>query len=94
MVDGKNWFVECVTTFEPNELLTYELTDCSFPIKNLKHTYRIEKVGEDTKVKQVMEYVVKFGALGKILDILMIRKKTDMGIKKFFVGLKQFAEKN
>ncbi len=41
-----------------------------------------------------MEYTVKFGLLGKLLDTLMIRKQSDTGIKKFFSGLKSYAEKN
>ena len=94
MLDGKNWFDEKVTVFKPNEALTYQLTDCSFPIAGLKHSYSFEKVGNQTKVKQVMEYTVKFGLLGKLLDSLMIRKQSDTGIKKFFAGLKSYAETN
>ncbi len=93
MLDGKNWFEEVITDFEPGKLLTFELTACSFPIHGLKHTYTFEKKGRQTIVKQVMEYTVKFGFLGKIMDTLMIRKQTGSGIKKFFEGLKQFAEK-
>lgn len=92
MRDGKNWFDETITVFKPNESLTYQLTDCSFPIKGLKHSYSFEKTGNQTKVKQVMEYTVKFGLIGKLLDSLMIRKQSDNGIKKFFTGLKSFTE--
>ena len=94
MQDGKNWFEEKVTEFKPNEALTYQLTDCSFPITGLKHSYSFEKIGAKVKVKQVMQYSVKFGWIGKILDSLMIRKQSDSGIKKFFAGLKEYSEKN
>ena len=93
MLDGKNWFEENVTAFKSHEALTYQLTDCSFPITGLKHSYSFEKIGGQTKVKQVMEYTVKFGLLGKLLDAMMIRKQTESGINKFFVGLKAYAEK-
>lgn len=93
MKDGKNWFEEKVTVFKQNEALTYELTACSFPVQNLKHSYSFEKVGNQTKVKQVMEYQIKFGIFGKILDALMIRKQSNSGVKKFFSGLKSYAEK-
>lgn len=92
MLDGKNWFDEKISVFKPNEALTYELTACSFPIHRLKHSYSFEKVGNQTKVKQVMEYKVKFGLFGKLLDSLMIRKQSDSGIKKFFAGLKNYTE--
>ena len=94
MLDGKNWFEEKVTVFKPNEALTYQLTDCSFPIEGLQHSYSFEKIGNQTKVKQVMQYTVKFGLLGKLLDAIMIRKQTGNGIKKFFAGLKSYAENN
>lgn len=94
MLDGKNWFEEKITVFNPTNSMTYELTACSFPIKSLKHTYNLEKVGNGVRVKQKMEYEVKFGLLGKLMDKLMMRKQFDSGIKKFFSGLKLFAEKN
>ena len=94
MLDGKNWFDEKITLFKPNEALAYQLTDCSFPIKTLKHTYSFQQIGNETKVQQTMEYIVKFGLLGKLMDKMMIHKQFDTGIKKFMNGLKSYAEKN
>lgn len=94
MKDGKNWFEEKITVSKPGETLTYELIACSFPVQKLKHSYRFEKIGNQIKVKQVMEYRVKYGLIGKILDALMIRKQSDTGIKKFFAGLKSYAERH
>jgi len=94
MLDGKNWFEEHCTVHQPNEALTFELTACSFPIHKLKHSYSFEKVGTQTKVKQVMQYEMKFGVFGKIMDAMVVRSQSDKGIKKFFAGLKSFTEKN
>lgn len=93
MLDGKNWFEEKVTECKPNEALAFELTACSFPIHRLTHSYSFEPVGQQIKVKQVMQYQMKFGLLGKIMDALMVRKQSDQGIKKFMSGLKSFTEK-
>ena len=92
MKDGKNWFEEKVTTWQPNEALVYELTNCSFPIHSLVHSYSFEQAGNQVKVKQVMQYRVRYGIIGKLLDRLMIRKQSDAGIKKFFAGLKVYTE--
>ena len=94
MQDGKNWFDEMITVFNPNEKLVYQLTDCSFPIKGLKHTYSFEIIGNQTKVQQVMEYTVKFGLMGVLLDKIMIGKQFNSGINLFLSGLKTYAEKN
>jgi ribosome-associated toxin RatA of RatAB toxin-antitoxin module len=93
MQDGKNWFDEKITVFRPNVELVYQLTDCSFPIKGLQHTYRFEKIGNSTKVQQTMEYTVKFGLLGVVMDKMMIGKQFTIGINKFLNGLKSYAEK-
>lgn len=92
MLDGKNWFEEKITVSEPNQAITYELTACSFPVHQLKHSYSFEQIGNNTKVKQVMMYQIKYGFFGKILDSIMIRKQSDNGIKKFFSGLKSYLE--
>jgi len=94
MRDGKNWFDEKITVFKPNEALTYQLTDCSLPIKGLTHSYSFENIGTQAKVKQEMQYTVKFGLFGKLLNAIMIRKQSDTGIKKFFAGLKSYVETN
>lgn len=94
MLDGKNWFEEQCIVHQTNEELTYELTACSFPVHKLKHSYSFETVGNQTKVKQVMQYEMKFGLLGKLMDAMMVRKQSDKGIKKSFAGLKSFTEKN
>ena len=93
MQDGKNWFDEKITVFKPNEELVYQLTDCSFPIKCLKHTYSFQKIGNQTKVQQVMEYTAKFGLLGLLMDKMMIGKQFNSGLNKFLNGLKTYAEK-
>ena len=92
MLDGKNWLEEKITVFKPMELLTFQLTDCSFPVKNLQHSYSFERDGDEIKVKQVMEYQIKFGFFGRVLDKLMIRRQSDGGIKKFMAGLKSYTE--
>lgn len=93
MQDGKNWFEEVITVCEAGKSLTYELTACSFPVNKLTHSYSFQKLDGQTRVLQVMEYTVKFGILGKIMDYLIIRKRSDTGIKKFFAGLKSYIEK-
>jgi ribosome-associated toxin RatA of RatAB toxin-antitoxin module len=93
MLDGKNWFEEKVSIFEPMEALAFELTACSFPIESLTHSYSFEKGRDSVTVRQVMNYDVKFGFFGKILDGLMIKKQSDAGIKKFLSGLKAYTEK-
>ncbi|MBK6696061.1 MAG: SRPBCC family protein [Myxococcales bacterium] len=86
------WFRERVTSWQPAETIGFELYECALPVKSLRHTYTLEKAGDETVVRQRMEYELKFGPLGKVMDALMVRKKWDSGIKGFFVGLKRHVE--
>jgi ribosome-associated toxin RatA of RatAB toxin-antitoxin module len=81
MKDGKNWFEEKCPAWKTHEALTYELTACSFPVNKLKHTYSLEQFGSQVKVKQVMEYEIKYGLLGKVLDAVMIRNSQTLVLK-------------
>ena len=91
-VNPKGWFKERVTQWEPHRALAFELFECTLPIKSLRHSYTIVNVNGATRVRQVMEYQMKFGIFGSLMDLLMVRKKWDDGIKKFFMGLKQYIE--
>ena len=94
MRDGKHWFKERVSVFEPGDALTFELTACNFPIKQLAHTYSFSEKNGTTVVKQVMTYTPKFGLLGRLLDTAVIRRNSDLGIKAFLAGLKAHAERS
>ena len=94
MQDGKNWFEEKVTASQTNESLSFELTACPFPVQKLNYTFLLKKMGDQVLVQQQMNYQIKFGLFGKLLDTLLIRKLYNKGIKQFFVGLKSHAEKS
>jgi len=51
------------------------------------------KFGRDALLFSAMELTKKFGIFGKIMDALMVQRRTDDGIKKFFTGLKNYTEK-
>jgi len=92
MKDGKHWFDEQITAFEPEVALTFELTSCNFPIKHLSHSYSFAAEEGRTTVTQVMTYTPRFGRVGKLMDAIAIRRQSDSGVKKFFDGLKAHVE--
>ena len=86
------WFKERVSAWRPNESLSFELYECTLPVRALRHSYTLVSEGGGTLVSQRMEYRLKFGPLGKLLDAMMVRRKWDAGIKSFFAGLKRYVE--
>lgn len=86
------WFKERVVEWTPREALSFELTECTLPVRRLEHRYRLTPDGDGTIVRQRMEYELKYGALGRLLDRVVVRRKWDAGIKGFFGGLKAYVE--
>ncbi len=88
------WFRERVTEWKPTTSLAFELVECTLPVKVLRHSYRFHVDGAETVVTQRMEYELKFGPIGKLMDAMMVRRKWDDGIKGFFAGLKRHVEQS
>ena len=86
------WFKERVAEWTPNESISFELFECTLPVRRLTHSYTLTPDGSGTLVRQRMDYELKFGPIGKLMDAVMVRRKWDLGIKGFFAGLKGYVE--
>ena len=86
------WFEERVADWRPHEALSFELYECSLPVRRLRHSYTLVSEGGGTVVRQRMEYELKFGPLGKVLDALIVRGRWRAGIRGFLSGLKRHVE--
>jgi ligand-binding SRPBCC domain-containing protein len=86
------WFKERVTAWRPNEALSFELYECTLPVRALRHSYTLAPDGGGTLVSQRMEYRLKFGPLGKLLDAMIVRRRWNAGVLGFFAGLKRYVE--
>ena len=91
-VASGGWFEERVVAFRPPESLAFELVECSLPLRRLSHSYTLTREGDSTLVRQRMEYDLKLGPLGKLIDGMVVRKRWDDGIRGFFRGLKHYVE--
>ena len=86
------WFIERVAIWQPVQALAFELITCSFPINVLRHDHTLNESDGPTRVAQVMTYELKYKALGRTLDAVLLRRKWDAGIKAFLAGLKEHVE--
>ena len=89
--DG-NWFRERVTAWQTHNALAFELCECWFPLRSLAHRYVLTPENGGTRVEQRMQYELKLGPLGPVLDVLFMRRKWNAGIQAFFAGLKARVE--
>ena len=86
------WFKERVAEWRPHQALSFELYECTLPVRRLRHSYTLVPDGSGTVVRQRMEYQLKFGPLGRLLDAVVVRRKWAAGIRGFFSGLKRYVE--
>lgn len=93
-IEGGGWFRERVTVWEPGRELEFTLYDCTLPVRSLRHRYLLTPEREGTRVDQTQEYTLKYGPMGAVLDVLVVRRKWDAGVKTFFAGLKRHVEES
>lgn len=86
------WFRERVTAWEPERALGFVLFECTLPVRRLEHDYVLTSIDGGTRVQQRMEYRLKFGPVGMLLDAAIVRRRWRAGIEQFLRGLKQLAE--
>ena len=86
------WFRDRVIVWQPQKEIEFELHECTLPVRRLRHRYTLIPEDNGTRVHQRQEYELKFGLVGALLDVFVVRRKWDAGIKAFFVGLKKYVE--
>jgi len=89
----KGFSKERVTDWIPNELLGMQVVESSFPMKYTRWMTHLAADGKGTLVSQDLEYEIKFGLLGKLINGLMMKKKYDSILQSIFVGLKAYVER-
>jgi uncharacterized protein YndB with AHSA1/START domain len=88
----KGWVKERVIAWEPQKAVSMELYESQWPLKFMRWRTVLAPDGAGTRITQQMEYQVKFGFLGGLLDRLVMRHKLDQTVAEVFVGLKRFIE--
>lgn len=88
----KGFSQERVTDWIPRQLLGMEVVDSSFPMRFTKWKTHLAAEGKGTRVTQDLEYGMKFGLLGELLNKLMMKKKYDGILAEIFTGLKNHVE--
>lgn len=84
--------VERVTHWEAGRALGLEIAESDWPIRFMRWVTRIEPSGGGTRITQSLEYAVKFGPLGWLLDRLVMKRKLTAALDGVFAALIQHAE--
>ena len=84
--------VERVTHWEPGRALGLEVAESDWPVVFIRWITRLERNGTATRITQDLEYQMKFGPVGWLLDRLVLRRKLTATIDAVLTGLVAQAE--
>ncbi len=88
----KGWVEERVWDWNPPNAIGLEVVASQWPLVFMKWRTELQIDGKATVVNQEMNYRLKFGPLGALMDALMMRRKLDRSIREVFENLKRYVE--
>jgi len=88
----KGRVVERVTHWEEGRALGLEVAESDWPIHFMRWVTRLEPSGGGTRITQSLEYEVKFGVLGWVLDRLVMKRKLTATLDEVFAALVRHAQ--
>lgn len=90
----KGRVVERVTHWEDGRAIGLELDDHDWPVHFMRWLTRVEAHGGGTRITQSLEYQVKLGPLGWLLDRMVMKRKLTATLDGVFASLVRCAEGN
>jgi hypothetical protein len=81
-----------VTHWEDGRAIGLEVAESDWPIHFMRWVTRVEPHAGATRITQDLEYRVKFGPLGWLLDNLVMKKKLTSNLDAVFAELVKQAE--
>lgn len=87
----KGFSEETVTDWIPNTLLGMKVVASSFPMKFIGWKTHLTAEGNGTLVSQDLEYEMKFGLLGLMMNSLLMKNKYNSILQNIFDGLKKYV---
>ena len=89
---GRNYLDEEVVTFEPPDRITFRITATNLPFASADIRFELQAASNGTDVTVSPIYTLKMGAIGKLLDKLLVRSTYRKGMRDLLQGLKSHVE--
>ncbi len=84
--------VERVIAWEEGHAVGLEVVESDWPIVFMRWTTRVHTDAVGARITQDLEYQVKFGPLGWLLDTVVMRRKLTSTLDELFANLVRAAE--
>jgi hypothetical protein len=94
MLDHKSGMVleEVIVEWNEGHSFIFEIPNGLGPIKNLRESWSVEPAPEGSVVVVIMNFEMKLGPLGEIMDLLILRLLTSRELALGLAGLKHHIE--
>ncbi len=91
LADGKNYIRERVVDWKEGESYTIEIFEGTMPLKNILTTLRVVPHGTGSLLSMEMEYTPKYGPLGSVMNVIVLKRYVSEMMKKVLGGLDEKA---
>ncbi len=91
-LDDKNYLEERAFDWREGEGFKIDVTETSLPLKSNIVTFAIATEADGTRVTVTADYVLKFGPIGAIMDVLFAKRQAQQGFDGMMTGLKYHVE--
>ncbi|MCI0832705.1 MAG: SRPBCC family protein [Chloroflexi bacterium] len=89
---GGGFLRERAFNWSEGEGFTIEIYETSLPMKESFVDFRATAEGEATVVKLKMDYKLKFGPVGVLMDAVFVGRQARNGMAELLGGLKEYVE--
>lgn len=90
---GKNYLDEEVVKHDAPNAITFRIVGTNMPFKSADIRFTLQPNGAATEVTVSPIYDLKFGPLGSLLDMVMVKRTYQKGMGELLAGLKNHLEK-
>lgn len=91
-LDKKIYLNEKIVEWIHGEILTMRIIETNLPFKSADIKFSLEQRGTETLVTVSPKYFLKFGLLGRLMDVLFVRSQYRKGMANLLKGLKQYVD--
>jgi hypothetical protein len=88
----KGVVVERVCRFEEGRAIGFEVVESDWPVRSMSWTTVVEPTANGAKLLQTLDYRMKFGPLGWLLNALILRRAIESNVGKALLGVIREAE--
>ena len=92
LVNPSGYVEERVTDWREGDGYTFEIYESNAPLKTASADMSLKRDGAATIVAITLNYELKFGLIGSLLSLLIVRRKFRKSIDSLLAGLKHHVE--